>query len=233
MSVDASPAADVVRPRVAVVDDASQTRDTFQLAFPALDVVGTYTSVEALLAAKPQADTVVLDLMLSPILNQPMLQGPRAIAELVARGYRVCIYTDERRLLVLAQCFAAGARGLVRKSDKVSDNQAAFLRVAAGQAVVPRSMVELAELLRRRSRLPDLTPRQIEVLNARARGEPWDTLARRLGISAKSAQDRLEAVMSKMVWFLQQAGLDPYASPADVERALGLAPGDLNDARGG
>jgi len=230
MTSDIDPAAPP-RPRVAVVDDASQTRETFQVAYTALDVVGAYPSVEALLGAMPSVDVVVLDLMLSPTLNEPGLQGPRAIAQLVAHPYRVCLYTDERRLLVLAQCFAAGASGLVRKSDRLADNQAAFLRVAAGQMVVPSSMVELAELLRRRSQLPELTPRQTEVLNARARGEAWDGLARRLGISARSAQDRLDAVMGKMVWFLQQAGLDPYASAADVERALGLAPGDLNDPR--
>ncbi|MCL1840864.1 MAG: LuxR C-terminal-related transcriptional regulator [Propionibacteriaceae bacterium] len=218
-----------VRPRVVVVDDASQTRDTFHLAYQALEVVATFHTVESLLAAQPQADLVVLDLLLSPDLNGSVLQGPRAIMELVHHGYRVCMYTDERRLLVLARCFAAGASGMVRKLDSVADNQAAFLQVAAGQSVVPPSMVELAELLRRRRRLPELTGRQTEVLNARARGEAWDALARRLGISPKTAQDHLAAVMAKMVGFLQQAGLDPYASAADVEHALGLAPGDLND----
>jgi DNA-binding CsgD family transcriptional regulator len=92
-------------------------------------------------------------------------------------------------------------------------------------------MVGLAKLLARRCYLPELTERQIEVLNARARGEGWKLLARRLNISEKTAQGHLEAVMVKMVLHLQHAGLDPYASPADVERALGLAPGDLDDHR--
>lgn len=173
---------------------------------------------------------MVLDLMLSTSMHaRGVQQGPPAIEKLRKTGYLVCLYTDERRLLVLARCLAAGATGLARKSDSLSANQETFVRVAAGHTVVARSMVGLASLLNRRGALPGLTPRQTQVLNARARGEPWAVLARRLGISSKTAYDRLEAVSQKMVLYLQDVGLDANASPADVERVLGLAPGDLMD----
>ena len=220
------------RPKIAVVDDSSLTREAFQYAYPGLDVVDSFASVNAFLAHKSAVDMIVLDLMLSPTLEECILQGPRAIKELSDQGYKVCVYTDERRLLILAQCFSAGARGLVRKIDPISDNQSAFLKVAAGQIVVPHSMVGMAELLSRRKSLPTLTSRQTEVLGARARGESWDGLSRRLGISPKTAQDHFDAVMAKMVLFLQETGLNPTSSPADIERALGLTPGDLNDPRG-
>jgi len=220
------------RPHVAVIDDASQTRETFNVAYPSLDMVWFYPSVDAFLTDKPAVDLVVLDLMLSTNMEETVLQGPRAIQLLTDVGYRVCVYTDERRMLVLARCFAAGAAGLVRKAGSLSDNQAGFLAVAAGQTVLPRSMVGLAELLTRRKALPSLTTRQTEVLAARARGEAWETLGRRLGISAKTAQGHLDAVMEKMMLYLRETGLSPSASAADVERALGLAPGDLNDPRG-
>lgn len=223
---------DAVTPRVAVVDDGSQTRETFQIAYPGLQVVVTYATVDALLSHRPEVELVVLDLMLSTSLQaRGVLQGPPAIRQLVDLGYRVCLYTDERRPLVLAHCIAAGATGLVRKSDPLGVNQDAFLRACRGQIMIARSMVGLAEILNRRGRLPALTDRQLEVLSARARGEPWDSIARRLSISPKTAADRLEAVMSKMVWFLHDAGLDPRASPADIERVLGLAPGDLMGPR--
>ncbi|MDR2567511.1 MAG: LuxR C-terminal-related transcriptional regulator [Bifidobacteriaceae bacterium] len=216
------------RPSAAVVDDESLTRSTFRVAYPMLDVVGEYATVEALLAAKPRADIVVLDLLLSRTLDEDAFQGPRAIKRLTNEGYRVCIHTDERRNLVLAQCFAAGAVGLARKSDSLEDNAAAFLRVAAGHLVVPSQMLELAQMLNRRRQLPELTPRQAEVLGARARGEPWGALARRLGISRETAEGHLRAVNAKMAKFLVEAAIDPALAPADVERALGLAPGDLN-----
>lgn len=219
------------RTRVVLVDDGSQTRDTFHLAYPALEVVSTHATVEGLLAQLPEADLVVLDLMLSTKYQRPaLLQGPAAITQLVGLGYTVCLYTDERRPLVLAQCLAAGAIGIARKSDPLMDNQRVFQRVAAGRTVIPNSLDGLAELLHRRGQLPSLTTRQRQVLAGRARGEPWQLLARRLGITPKTGYDRMEAVNRRMVSYLQQAGLGLNFSPADIERVLGLAPGDLLDS---
>lgn len=216
----------------AVVDDGSQTRETFPLAYPRLRVVGAYAGVEELLAEAPPAALVALDLHLSTSLDaRGTLQGPPAIRALVAQGYRVCLYTDERRLLVLATCLAAGATGLVRKSDPLALNQDAFLQVARGGVVLPQSLAGLAELLHFRGQLPDLTPRQRQVLQGRARGEPWKLLARRLGITPKTGYDRMEAVLEKMMLHLRAAELGSNYSPADIERALGLAPGDLLDER--
>ena len=232
MSVCQSVDSAVACPKAAVVDDESQIRESFQATYPRLEVVGLYDSVPSLLASKPPADFIVLDLKLKKNQDERILQGTKAVKELSLQGYRVCVYTDEWRPLVLARCFSAGARGLVHKSDSVNDNQAAFLRVATGQIVVPRSMVGLAEILNRRKVLPSLTSRQTEVLSARARGEGWAALSNRLGISEKTAQGHLDAVMSKMVLFLRETGLNPSASPADIERTLGLAPGDLDDPWG-
>jgi DNA-binding NarL/FixJ family response regulator len=214
-----------------VVDDESQTRETFRLAYPGLEVVGTYPSVNALVGGlTPDAiDLVVLDLQLSRSLDEHVLQGPAAVRHLTSRGFRVCLYTDERRLLILAQCFSAGACALVRKSDPLRDNQSAFLLAAAGQPVIPSSMVGLAELLARNSRLPELTARQMQVLNGRARGIGWKTLARQMGVSEKTAQEHMNAIMLKMMSLLQAVGLDLAATPGDIEHALGLAPGDLMD----
>ncbi|MDR1711263.1 MAG: LuxR C-terminal-related transcriptional regulator [Propionibacteriaceae bacterium] len=218
-------------PSVVVVDDDSQIRATFQLAFPSLDVVGAFPSIDALLATRPSADLLVLDLHLAvPVADSSILQGPRAVKNVADKGWRTILYTDERRLLVLAHCLAAGAVGIVRKSDPLADNERMFISAAEGKSVpLPRSFVGLAELLSRRGQLPELTQRQVEVLTARARGTSWQALAHRLDISPKTAYDHLEAVMAKLVWFLHDAGLPASASPADVERALGLAPGDLCD----
>lgn len=223
------------RPVTVVIDDGSQTRDTFHIAYPRLDVVGTYPTVEEFLDHSIDVDLVVLDLMLSTRLGTAQqLQGPRAIERLVAKGYRVCLYTDERRPLVLAKCLSAGATGLVRKADTLEVNEQAFLRVSTGQVSISHSLEDLAELLNRRGQLPELTPRQSQVLRGRARGEPWKLLARRLGITPKTGYDRMEAVMAKMVLHLQSAHLGADYSPADVEHALGLSPGDLLDvAEGG
>jgi len=216
-----------------VIDDGALTRHQFQPAFPELDVVGTFATVDAFLSEAPGVDLVVLDLMLSTNAQDgSVLQGPAAIRLLTRRGYRVCLYTDERRPLVLAHCLAAGATGLTRKSDDLPLTNNAFIRAARGEAVVARSIVGLAELLSRRGQLPELTPRQTQVLAGRARGEDWKSIARRLGITTATATDHLEKVVNKTVLYLHAAGLDPDASPADIEHALGLTPGDLMDPAG-
>ena len=216
-------------PTVIVIDDETQTRNTFAVAYPSLRVVATYPNVEDALVDSQRAELIILDLMLDTMgPSWTGLQGPQAIRAL-SRQTNVCLYTDEHRLLVLARCLSAGAIGVVRKSDSLVTNLRAFLQAAQGRPVVPRSLVGLAELLTRRDRLPELAQRQIQVLNARARGESWQVLSIRLHISPKTAYDHLEAVMAKMVWYLHDAGLGPEASPSDVEHALGLSPGDLDD----
>ncbi|MDR1767613.1 MAG: hypothetical protein LBR32_04150 [Propionibacteriaceae bacterium] len=197
-----------------------------------MQVEATFSSVEDLLEAHPSVDLVVADLVLSRGPDDRVLQGPKAISALTEQGHRVCVYSDESRLLVVVHCFAAGAVGMVRKSEPLGASQAAFLRVAAGATVVPESMIGLAELLDRRTALPKLTGRQAEVLAARARGIAWDTLARRMGISTKTAQGHLDAAVKKMLSLLTAVNLDPSASPGDIERALGMSPGDLMDPAG-
>jgi hypothetical protein len=120
-----------------------------------------------------------------------------------------------------------GAAGLARKSADLAISEDTFLRVAAGDFVLPDTMVGLAELLNRRLALPSLTDKQAEVLHACARGESWKLIASRLYITERTAQDRLDAVNAKMMSFLHTAGLPPDAA-ADIERVLGLQPGDLN-----
>jgi len=121
----------------------------------------------------------------------------------------------------------------VRKADPMADNEQAFIRCSQGELVLPASAIELAELLDRRGTLPDLTERQKQVLTMCARGLPWKTIARQLGISQATAMGHKDAVYKNMVGFLLAVGLDSEASPADVEHALGLSPGDLNDPTGG
>ena len=104
--------------KICVVDDSVAIRMGIPVMLDSVDVVGSYSSVEALLAENPEADVVLLDLRLSTPTEGHRLQGDEAIRLVADRGYPVCIYTDERRLLVLAQCLQAGAKGVGHKSDR-------------------------------------------------------------------------------------------------------------------
>lgn len=211
------------RPTVAVVDGCSQVRESFQPCFPSLDVLGTFATVEAFLGSGAACDLVVADIVTDGVGSGAHV-GLSAVDALVAADHRVCVYTAERRVLVLAQCLAAGVAGLVNKSDPLSINEEAFVVAAQGGLPVADSLDGARDVVQRRGAPPRLTLRQRQVLHARARGESWQRLSDRLGISAKTAYDRLECVRAKFAWFLKDAGFGPEPSPADIEYALGLVP---------
>lgn len=211
------------RPRTVLIDDSTVVRLGLPLVHPELDVVAVHGSIEPLVAERPAADLVILDLRLTGAGASGVRQGPTAIRAIAALGYRICLYTDERRKLVLAQCLRAGAHGVVHKSDPLEVASAAFLAVAAGQTVITQSLVGVAEVLDRRGALPDLTARQRQVLAGRARGERWSDIAGRLFITEGVAREHMFAVNAKLAAYLKNG------SPGDIEGLLGLSPGDLLD----
>jgi DNA-binding NarL/FixJ family response regulator len=211
-----------VRPSVAVVDDASLIRDSFGLLMLGLDVVAAVATVEELVRQRPVADIVVLDLHLANLEQQPdVRQGIAAIRALTDCGYRVCIYTQEERRFVLAACIAAGASGVVSKALPTDRAEQLLLDVAIGGTVVPRSVIGILEVLVRRDCITLLSQRQRQLLHGRARGLSYAQIARQLFVSESTLRG---------YWLdLTQSLADSLRSltPAEIERALGLAPGDL------
>src|SRR5690606_594056 len=123
------------RPRVVVIDDSTVIRGGFATVHPEVDVVGTYPTVEEFEADPVACDVVVLDLLLRGPQGGPpaVKQGRAAIRALRERGLPVCLYTDERRAVVLALCLRAGAHGVVHKSDPPAVMQSAVAQVREGR----------------------------------------------------------------------------------------------------
>lgn len=206
--------------RVASIDDDTVIRRGLPLLIQTAEVVGSYTDVEELLEASLAADVVLLDLVLTGT-GRTATQGASAIRTLMRAGYRVMIYTNERRPAVLVACLAAGASGVIHKAEPVEQLEDAIEAVARGEVVITQALVGLAELADRRGELAELSPRQREILSARARGEKFQSIANRLFISPKTAQEYMSGVNDKFAEFLRDH------SPADLERHLGIAPGDV------
>jgi len=210
-------------PSLAVVDDATAVRESFAALLPGLVVVSTHASVEELVAARPVADVVALDLHLVNTRQPDVAQGLSAIEAAVRAGYRVCVYTQEERRFVLAACLAAGATGVVSKSVSMAEAEAAFRSVAAGELVVPPAVAGIIEVLAKRGSLTLVSPRQREVLAGRARGMTYAELGRRLYVSESSLRGYWRELTLTVSRYLQET------SPGDIEHALGLRPGDLLD----
>ncbi|MDO5697002.1 MAG: response regulator transcription factor [Dermatophilus congolensis] len=212
---------------VACVDDDTLIRLGFADLVPGLGQVLVYERLEPLLADPPDVDVVVLDLWLhagaDPDSEPNLIQGARAVEALHRLGYRVLVYTNERRRHVLAGCLAAGALGIVHKSEPMDAVAAAIRTVAAGGGVVTSALAGLAEAVERRGELPTLSPRQLEVLRGRARGESFKAIGARLYISPKTAEAYMGEVSKRFADYLQSH------SPADLENHLGVGIGDLLD----
>jgi len=211
------------RVRVAGVDDDTVMRDGLRPLLPQLDVVATFADAESLLAARPRVDVVLLDLKLDGTGREHALRGIDAVRAVAAAGYRVLVYTNERRRAVLAACLTVGALGIAHKAEPLDALVDAVTRVAAGQVVITQALTGLAEVADRRGRLPTLSPRERQVLAGRARGESFRSIAARLYVSEKTAAGYMEQVKVKFAAYLRDH------SPADLEYSLGLEPADLPD----
>lgn len=206
-----------------VVDDATVIRESLPALMPAIDFVGGYARVETLLEQRPSADLVVLDLHLTNAAQPSARQGIAAVRTVAAAGYRLCVYSQEERRFVLAACVAAGATGIVSKSVPTSSAQASFLEVAAGQLVVPQSVITVMELLVRRDCITILSERQRQVLAGRARGLTYSEMSRELYLSESTLRGYWRDLTTAVSQHLHQT------TAAEIERALGLGPGDLLD----
>lgn len=210
--------------RAALVDDATVIRGALGSMLETLEMVAVHSSVEELLAADVQVDVVLLDLHLVNQTQPDVAQGVGAVSTLVEAGHTVCVYSQEERRWVLAACIAAGARGVVSKAEPIEAAERAFLDVARGNAVVPPSVVGLIEVLVRRRSITLLGERQRQVLAGRARGLTYAEMAQQLHLSESTLRGYWHDLILGVSQHLQQT------APADIERALGLAPGDLLDS---
>lgn len=209
---------------VAVVDPYTVARAALPLLLPEFRFVGLHRTPDELLLAAPATDVVVLgDTVRGQADGPPLLAWTSAVEKLAAADYRVCIHTSERNRVVLLGCLAAGALAIVHKADPLGALRTAVRAAADGQMVISTFLAGLAELAQGKQAMPALTERQRMILSARARGEKFDSIARRLFISRKVAEEHWAVVARKFAGFLRDH------SPADLERLLGLEPADLAD----
>jgi DNA-binding NarL/FixJ family response regulator len=209
------------RLRVAFVDDDTVIRVGTPLLLGGVDSAGSFACVEEFLQARPVADVVLLDLHLTGTGLSEVAEGAAAIRAAIGADYRVLIYTNERRREVLAACLAVGAHGVVHKAEPMSRVENALAVVSRGEVVITTALAGLVEVVDRFGQLPSLTPRQREVLSRRARGEQYQQISSHLGISSRTVEGHLSEIGQRFADYLR------HHSAADLERHLGVGPGDV------
>ena len=204
--------------RILLVDDQEMIRLGFRMVLesrPELEVVGEAddgdTALEALQSV--QADVVLMD------VRMPRMSGVEATRRIRARD-------DAPRVLILTtfdldeyayDALQAGASGFLLKDTPLEEIAAAIAHVHAGDAVVapsttrrlldhftrsrppaPHRDLARKDLVRKKGRLAELTPREHEVLLLVARGLSNAEIARELVLTEGTVKIHVGRILAKL-----------------------------------
>jgi DNA-binding NarL/FixJ family response regulator len=195
IGVARAPMGDTGPIRLAVIDDhraiskgvPEGLAPLVNLAAPVVHVL----TVNELLVESGEFDVVVLDVWLAD--NSEPQDNVRRLR---ARGWNVVMYTQEPRPAVLGRCLQAGANGLVGKHEEWTVLAEAVELAASGEVFMNVDWAAAIEALTLDS-VPDLSPREREVIGLYAAGLPLKSVARRLAISEETAREHLRRVRRK------------------------------------
>jgi NarL family two-component system response regulator YdfI len=205
--------------RILIADDHEVVRDGLRLILETeqdFEVVGEAgDGAKAVqLAEELRPDVILMD------LRMPGLDGLQAIEKIRAQSpeIAVVILTTYNEDDLMIRGLRAGARGYLLKD---TNRQALFnsLRAAArGEALfLPEVIARVLNQPRaeKRSETYSLTERELEVLQAAARGERSKEIALHLGITERTVKAHLESVYNKL-------GVDSRAAAVAtaIERGL-------------
>ena len=210
--------------RVLVVEDHPLYRTALVSLVSGMEgweVAGAHGDAEAALADDSPADVVLLDLGL------PGMDGLAAIGALRARrpDCAVLVLTMNEQPAILTAAIRAGAHGYLVKGAEPEDIERALRGVARGQAVFGEQVA--AALLTQASRrapeagmtsFPQLTAREVEVLDLVTAGRTNTEIAEALFVTPKTARNHVSAVLSKL-------GVASRAEAAARGREAGLGRG--------
>ena len=158
-----------------------------------IEVVGQSRNGEAAVrdTVRLAPDVVIMDLMM------PKKDGIAATSEIKAKRpeTKIIILTTFATSDGITKALEAGATGAILKNAENASLVTMIRKVAAGERVLAP---EVEELLQEDPPVEKLTPRQAEVLESLSRGLTNKDIARQLGISDRSVDEHVEALLSKI-----------------------------------
>ena len=200
--------------RVLIADDHAIVR------MGLVSLLGTTKSIEVVGEAFDGEDAVRKTLKIKPDvvmmdLVMPRKDGVEASAELheKAPDVRVLILTTFSSSENIAKALKAGASGAVLKSASNDELIAAVLKVAGGERFLS---ADVERLLADDPPLPDLSPRQVEILESIARGLSNKEISSQFDISLESVKSHIKIILEK----LGAANRTEAASIAQRKRVL-------------
>lgn len=181
---------------VLIVDDHSVVRMGMAALLSAeadLQVVGNAKNgLEAIsLARTLQPDVIVMD------VEMPRKDGIETTAEIMAEqpDAKILILTSFSTTDRIAKAIKTGALGAIMKNADDSEMVAAIRAVGQGKAYLAK---DIKRLFKEDPPVPELSPRQREILDAITRGLTNQDIATQLGISLDMVKKHMTALLQKM-----------------------------------
>lgn len=143
------------------------------------------------LALETRPDIVITDLAM------PVMDGAEATAEIKKRlpQTKVVILTSYVASDGIAHALSAGAEGAIMKTTDDTDILPAIRRIFAGEKVVSP---DIKRQLESDPPIPDLSPRQNDILESLVKGLTNQDIAILLGIRKDSVEKHVKALLSKI-----------------------------------
>jgi DNA-binding NarL/FixJ family response regulator len=178
--------------RVAIVEDHPVFRkglmQVVEIA-PGLELAGVARSVDEFDALRLGGGVIVL---LDLQLEGSRLEGPDAVAHLVAGGHQVLVVSASEQPTDVVQAIGAGARGYLSKQAEETEILGAIQAVAQGRPYVSATLA--GYLLQ--APIP-ITAREREILELVAGGETDQDIAEQLTISVRTVHSHLDRIRDK------------------------------------
>lgn len=194
--------------RVVIADDHRSFGEALQIALDTeddLSVIEVVTDGESAIesAHVRHPDVLLMD------VQMPGLDGLEATRRLhrEASDTKIILLSGYEDDVVLARAVEAGARGFLRKTQAVSDLADAIRRAYRGEPLHAVGEVELSLARFRTQRRTDgelaqrverLTPRELQILQLVAGGEPSTDIAEELGMSRHTLRTHIQNVLTKL-----------------------------------
>ena len=142
-------------------------------------------------ALRLQPDIVIMDLMM------PKKDGVEATVEIAAKApnVRILLLTTFGTSDGIAHALSAGAKGAILKNADNAELVKAIRKVAKGGEFISS---EIQQQFAANPPIPELTPRQKEILASMVRGLSDRDISRQLGIRLDGVNDHVRAILAKI-----------------------------------
>ena len=165
-------------------------------------LLGTEPDIEVVGQAKNGKETVAEALRLVPDviimdLMMPVMDGVAATREIHERlpGAKILVLTTYGTSDGIAHALACGASGALMKSAENAELADAIRTMVAGKAAISPEIRRQLEL---DPPVPELTPRQKDILDAMIRGLSNPDIAKQLGICQDRVKDHVNSILAKI-----------------------------------